>query len=88
MAAAKAHLSVMYHEYLKRGHSAMMIQWPKLVRHIWAGGEAAVQLQEQIYTVDILVLDDEGYDQRHLRDGEQALLSTIIETVKATVAHW
>jgi DNA replication protein DnaC len=73
----------MYHEYIKRQHSAIMIQWQKLVRHVWAGGDSAKALLAQIYQVDLLVLDEVGYDRRNLRDGEQALLSTIIRNRKS-----
>ena len=73
----------LYHEYIRRHYSAIMIQWPKLIRHVWSGGEPSKKLLEQIYHVDLLVLDEVGYDQRNLRDQEQALLSTIIRNRKS-----
>lgn len=73
----------MYHAYIEQGQSACMIQWQKLVRHVWAGGLKAQVLLDNVYTTDLLVIDELGYDGQPLRETEQMLLSTIIRNRKS-----
>jgi DNA replication protein DnaC len=73
----------MYHEYIHRGKTAIMIQWQQLVRIVWGGGEPSKRLLDQVYKVDLLVLDEVGYDSNDLREQEKLLMSTIIRNRKS-----
>lgn len=72
-----------YHKYVRSGYNAIMIQWQKLIETIWNKTDSAAELTKQIYTVDLLVIDEIGYNLTNLRSSEQAQLSTILRNRKS-----
>lgn len=72
-----------YHRYVSLGYNAIMIQWQKLIETLWNKTESSTELIRQIYTVDLLVIDEIGYNATNLRNSEQAQLSTILRNRKS-----